>query len=101
MNESINETLPSNKRKTRAELEKVLDGMKPMILESMREKFILTSFYTYRNLTDKELARYTAYYESDTGKKELDLTIRAFSNVFSKWFERVMDRIRAGSLEKV
>lgn len=101
MNESINQTLPADKRKTKADLEKELDRMRPMILDSMREKFILSSLYTYRNLTDKELSRYTAYYESETGRKELDLTIKAFSHVFSKWFERVLDRIRASSLENV
>ncbi len=101
MNESINQALPPDKRKTRGDLEKDLDRMRPAIVESMREKFILSSFYTYRNLTDQELARYTAFYESETGKKELDLTIRAFSHVFSRWFDRVLDRIRSGFSENV
>lgn len=100
MNESINQTLPPGERKTRADLEKELDRMRPMILESMREKFILSSFYTYRNLTDKELDRYTAFYESETGRKELDLTIKAFSHVFRKWFERVMNRIQKEGVGK-
>lgn len=93
MNESVNLTLPKNRQKSRKEMEKELAEMRPVIRETMREKFILSSYYAYRNISDKELARYIAFYRSDTGKTELDVTINALSHVFAQWFDRVLKKI--------
>jgi hypothetical protein len=71
-----------------SELNKELDSMRAMITPQMEQQAILMSYYIYRNITNEELARYSSFYESDIGKRELTIISESLSVGMSSWAKK-------------
>jgi hypothetical protein len=86
MMESINLALPEDDRQPLDESLEEMETMGPVIQEGFRQQMILTSFYVYRNISDKELADYIRFYDSDLGRREIRITGDALGHVLKQWF---------------
>jgi hypothetical protein len=84
---SVNLALPESKREAIGDRYEEIDKMKPIMQEAVRQEIILTSFYTYRNISDEELSAYTRFYEAELGQKEIRITGAALSDVLKHWFD--------------
>jgi hypothetical protein len=67
--------------------------VEPILREQFRQQMILSSFYTYRNITNDELKKYMQFYVSDTGKKEIEITGKALGHVLKEWIADVGAKI--------
>lgn len=99
MVESVNLALPEDKRQTQDQVDEEIEKIKSTIRGSIREQIILTSFYSYRNISDGELAQYIEFYKSDTGKTEIDVSSKAFTHVLKQWAAIVGEKITALAIE--
>ena len=67
--------------------------MKPTLKEAFRQQVILSSFYTYRNISNEELNVYIKFYESELGQKEIKITGAALGDVLKQWFDDVAKKL--------
>lgn len=95
MMESINLALPEDDRQPLDERLEEMETMGPVIQEGFRQQMILTSFYAYRNISDKELADYIRFYDSDLGRREIRITGDALGHVLKQWFQEFGRRLVA------
>lgn len=95
MMESINLALPEDDRQPLEDSLKEMETMGPVIQEGFRQQMILTSFYAYRNISDKELDDYIRFYDSDLGRREIRITGDALGHVLKQWFEEFGRRLVA------
>ena len=93
MIEAANSALPEDKRDHIEDGQEEIIKMKPTIKEAFRQQIILSSYYTYRNITDDELRSYIKFYESELGQREIDITGAALSNVLKLWFDDVARKL--------
>lgn len=93
MFESFNLTLPEDKQKTMGDIEEEIQKYKPVIQNSLRQQMILSSFYSYRNISNEELIKYIEFYKSHTGKTEINVVGNAIANVLKQWFVDVTEKI--------
>ena len=63
--------------------------MKPMLQAQMKQQMIMTSYYIYRNVSPEQLDEYTAFYQSELGSHELDLSWSAIEESFKPWSKRL------------
>ena len=90
---STNLALPEDKRESIDNGYEEIINMKPTIKEAFRQQIILSSFYTYRNISNDELSVYIKFYESELGQKEIKITGAAFGHVLKQWFEEVGKKV--------
>ncbi len=90
---SFNFTLPEDKRKSMGEIEEEIKAIKPAIQNSLRQQMILTSFYSYRNISNEELIKYIEFYKSNTGKAEIIVVGKAIANVITECFVDVAEKL--------
>ncbi|MCP4265772.1 MAG: hypothetical protein GY777_09380 [Candidatus Brocadiaceae bacterium] len=90
---SFNLTLPEGKRKSMGEIEEEIQAIKPSIQNSLQQQMILTSFYSYRNISNEELIEYIEFYKSNTGKAEILVVGKAIANVIKEWFVDVTEKL--------
>lgn len=57
------------------------EGLKPMLEQQM----VLTAYYLYRNMSNEDLAQYTAFYTGDVGQRYLELLYGATMDAMGKW----------------
>lgn len=76
-----------------AGIENEMDSMKAMLLPQLNEQAMLMSYYMYRNISAKELAQYTDFYETTLGKTELKLTYDAINLAMSIWAKQAAKAI--------
>ncbi len=93
MFKSFNLTLPEDKRKSMGKIEEEINKFKPVIQNSLRQQMILSSFYSYRNISNVELIKYIEFYKSNTGKTEINVVGNAIANVLKQWFVDVTEKI--------
>ncbi|MGV1097831.1 hypothetical protein ACUUL3_00280 [Thiovibrio sp. JS02] len=93
MFESFNLALPEENRQALAIIEEEITKNKAVIQESLRQQMILTSFYSYRNISNEELVQYINFYKTDVGKREIAVTGSALSYVLRHWFVDVGEKI--------
>jgi hypothetical protein len=86
MTQAVNFSLPEEERQSEEEILEEVASLAPMLKESFRQQMIMTSFYTYRNISDSDLRDYIRFYKSPTGQKEIDITGKALSSVLKQWF---------------
>jgi len=99
MIESANLALPEDKRQTQDQVEEEIEKIRPTLRDAMRENMILTSLYTYRNISDGELTQYIEFYKSDTGKTEIDISGKALAHVLKQWIVIVGEKITALAID--
>jgi len=92
---TINMSLPKDKQVEIASIEEDISNIKPLIKEEFRKQMILSSYYTYRNLSNDELKEYIAFYKTKTGQKEIEITGSALSHLLNQWFAVAADKILA------
>jgi len=95
MLEAFNIAAPEKKRKEPGSIKEEIEKNKFVIQETMRQQMIFSSFYSYRNISGKELMKYIDFYESETGKKEIKVITNALGFVFKKWSLDVGEKIIA------
>lgn len=95
MFKTINLSLPKEKQVELADIEKDISDTKPLLKEEFRKQMILSSFYSYRNLSNDELKEYIAFYKTEAGQKEIEITGSALSHVLNLWFATAADKIFA------
>ncbi len=89
MLESVNLALPEEKRQgTDAVFAEIME-IQPIMKDAFREQMIMTSFYTYRNISNREMAKYIQFYGSESGQKEIRITGNAMGYVLKQWFADV------------
>lgn len=89
MMESINLALPEMRRESLDTIYTEIGRMQPAMKDAFRQQMILSSFYTYRNISNRELTRYIHFYASETGQKEIQVTGNALGYVLRQWFSEV------------
>lgn len=90
---AIGKSMSEEKLADFKEVEEQIVEMKPVIEASMRQKIVLMSFYTYRNITDEEIQAYTELYKSETGKKEIEIVGSALSKILTTWLSAAGEKI--------
>ncbi|WP_157039982.1 DUF2059 domain-containing protein [Pelobacter propionicus] len=100
MMESINLALPEGDREPLDDNLEEMETMGPVIREGFRQQMILTSFYAYRNISDKELADYIGFYDSDLGRREIRITGDALGHVLREWFAEFGRRLAAAAKDE-
>ena len=68
--------------------------------EGLRQQLILSSFYTYQNISNEELVEYIQFYKSDSGKKEIAIINKALTAILRSWFLEVGERLADLAKEK-
>ena len=91
--ESAKLALPEDKRESIEGSYQDIEDMKATIQEGFRNQMVLTSFYTYRNISDEELGEYIKFYDSELGRKEIKITGDAIGHVFNCWFENFGEKL--------
>jgi len=86
------------------ELLEKLNNLRPMLQQSLRQQIILSCYYTYRNISNEELAAYADFYNTELGQKERALTSTAISyvlgNIFAEVGERIIEEAKKEKEEK-
>jgi len=83
---AFNLVMPEEKKQTMNEIEDQINKTRPILQESMRRQMILTCFYSYRNISNEELAEYIKFYRTNTGQEEIKIIGNALSYVLKQWF---------------
>lgn len=78
------------------DLHRDLEAMREKLSPQMEKQARQMSYYIYRNITDDELNRYAAYYETDLGKREVALSYGAMKAAMSRWSKDSAKTLRAG-----
>jgi len=72
-----------------AEVEAEIDQQISTTVEAMRssaeQQAVLMSYYIYRNISNEELATYSAFYETELGARELALVAESLTEAMSYW----------------
>jgi hypothetical protein len=89
MMEAMNLALPELKRESLENIYAEIGKIQPAMKDAFRRQMILSSFFTYRNISNRELTRYIHFYASDTGQEEIRVTSNALGYVLKKWFSEV------------
>ena len=92
---AIGKTLPEEEQLNIQEAEEKIVEMKPVIKSSLRQQMVIASFYTYRDITNEELEKYIALYQSDAGKAEIEIVGAAISKVMTSWLSNAGETIVA------
>lgn len=90
----LNEALPDDKKTPAESFEKDVSDMRMQARQMIWEQVILMNHFTYREFTDAQIKRYANFFESDAGRKYVNLTVVAFADVFTGLFNSVVPRIR-------
>ncbi|MBN2429085.1 MAG: hypothetical protein JXK94_12180 [Deltaproteobacteria bacterium] len=89
MMESVNLALPEMKRESLDRIYTEIGKMQPAMKDAFRQQIILSSFYTYRNISSRELTRYIHFYATETGQEEIRITGNALGYILKQWFSEV------------
>jgi len=95
MFKTINMSMPKESQVELASVDKDINDLRPMLKEEFRKQMILTSYYSYRNITNDELKEYIAFYKTAAGQKEVEITGSALAHVLNQWFVSAADKIIA------
>jgi hypothetical protein len=93
MAQAVNLSLPKEERQPEEMILQQVTAMTPMLKESFRQQMIMTSFFTYRNISDEELQKYIEFYKTPLGQKEIEITGKALSTVLKQWFFNVGQKL--------
>jgi hypothetical protein len=93
MAQAVNLALPQEERQPEDMISEQVAAMAPMLKENFRQQMIMTSFFTYRNLSDEELQKYIGFYNTPLGQKEIEITGKALSTVLKQWFINVSEEL--------
>lgn len=91
--ENVNKMLPNVQQVPQEQIEARLRQVRSMLEGSLRQQMTLSSYYTYRNISDEELRQYIAFYKGETGKREIEITGGALVYVLGNWFSEVGQRL--------
>ncbi len=80
---AINPSLPENKRLTERELERLLSDVRIQTATTLENIAIATYLYTYRSVSNEELASYVAIYESELGNWAIAVSHKAVQRALS------------------
>lgn len=95
MLEATNAALPADRQGVPEEAYREIDGLRTTIESGLREEMVLESYYTYRNITDAELAAYIGFYETELGQTEIEKTGEALIYTLKNWFDGFVERVIA------
>jgi hypothetical protein len=73
-----------------------LDTMRAQLRPRMERQATLVSYYIYRDISNAELNRYSDFYETDLGKREVVLAYGAMEAAMSHWTEESVKILLAG-----
>ncbi len=68
MMRGLNVTLPPEKRLQPARLEQVMTKLRGRVVENLSNQVIVGFMYTYRTVSDADMERHIAFYESEAGQ---------------------------------
>jgi len=92
MFEAFKVTEPEN-----VELAKQLDiqlqQMAANIKPAMEQQMTLTSYFIYRDISNKDLNQYSHFYKQDTGKKYLSLMVGAIGDGMNEWGASLIQQV--------
>ncbi len=77
--------LEPEKKAEAVDAEQQVEAMREMLTPAMQQQAILMSFYIYRNIPNNELDTYSAFYETQLGKKEIALATEALIVAIKHW----------------
>ena len=92
MFEAFKVTQPENVELA-GQLDVQLEQMAANIKPAMEQQMILTSYFIYRDISNKDLNQYSSFYKQDTGKKYLSLMIGAIGDGMSDWGASLIHQI--------
>jgi hypothetical protein len=78
-----------------AEIDRAMEGQRPVLLASIRQSSLPVMAYTYRNATDAELSEYIKLYESDHGKWFMSIVSAALVEEFKSASGQFGEKIAA------
>jgi flagellar motor protein MotB len=68
-----------------AEIDQQISATIEAMRSSVEQQAILMSYYIYRNISNEELATYSAFYETELGARELALVTESLTEALSYW----------------
>lgn len=93
--QSVNLVTPEEKRMSDDRIDEMTEQLRTNLEMSLRQQMIYGSFYTYRNVSDADLAAYVNYLQSDTGQNYTQAISEALVYVFSESFAGAGDKVAA------
>jgi len=97
---ALNNAMPPEKKMPKAQVEAQIESIGAMLRGSLKEQVTTALFYSYRNITDKELKEYTAFYKTDIGKKENLSRGNGFAQAIKASFSNLEEKIVAYMIKK-
>lgn len=91
--------LPPERRMTPGQKDDMLWQMQLQVRPMIQQFIALNMLYAYRSLPDKDLERYIALYETDTGKWSVDLINRIMVAAFANLAEKAALRAKELKLQ--
>ena len=97
---ALNNAMPPEKKMPKAQIEAQIESIESMLRGSLKEQVTTALSYSYRNITDKELKEYTAFYKTDIGKKENQAKGKGFAQAIKTSFSNLQEKIVAYMIKK-
>lgn len=77
-----------------------LTSMRTMMSQAMNQQMIMMSYYLYRDISDVELADYTAFYKKPIGQTELTVVYAGLKKALSAWGDNIVTELSSALKEK-
>jgi hypothetical protein len=85
--------LTEERRNEMGNMEERMELVKSAIQEQMRQGIILSTFYSYRNISNQDLIQYTEFYRSVTGMADLEIAEKLLTHILKEWFEDIGEKV--------
>lgn len=92
---SFNLVMPDAKKMSKGEIRAQVNGMKPMLDQAMHQQITMSTFYTYRNISNADLEKYIAYLTSKSGERFNDIGTKAISYTLIQFFDGMAGELMA------
>lgn len=86
---------PSEKPHYLADMHDEMQDMRVALAQQMEAQVVLTSYYLYRDISPDELNQYALFFESELGKRELQLITESISVAIAAWAKQAAQDIVA------
>jgi len=92
---AVNYALPDVQKVSKEQIKSKISDLKPMLEQSMGQQITLSTFYTYRNISNADLEKYIAFLSSDSGQRFQDIGIEAISYTLNQFFAGLAQELKA------
>jgi len=86
---SFNLVMPDAKKVSKRDIQAQINSMKPMLEQAIRQQVTMSTFYTYRNISNADLEKYINHLTSESGSKFNDIGIKAISYTLIQFFDGI------------